>query len=91
LASLHRLPESRIYKLIGYLREVAEIVPLNPLLSTPIRDVNDVIVMQTAMLGEADIICTKDRDFYEPPAAEFLSRLGIRVLGEIALLTRLRR
>lgn len=90
LAARHRLPEDGIYKLIGSLKELAEIVPLNPLLSTPIRDANDIIVMQTAMLGEAEVICTNDRDFFEPPAAEFLSRLGITVLDEKALLKLLR-
>ncbi len=45
LMALHGLPENRIYQFIGFLREAAEIVPLNSLLSAPIRDVNDIIVM----------------------------------------------
>jgi hypothetical protein len=39
-------------------------VTLNPLLTAPIRDVNDIIVMQTAIIGEADILCTNDDDFF---------------------------
>ena len=35
----------------------------NPLLVTPIRDVNDTVVMQTAVIGEANVLYTKDR-FY---------------------------
>ena len=54
------MPETRIYDYIGFLREVSELVALNPLLSIPIRDVNDVVVVQTALIGEADVICTKD-------------------------------
>jgi predicted nucleic acid-binding protein len=41
------------------LSEAAEIVVPNPLLVAPIRDVNDTIVMQTAIMGEADVLCTK--------------------------------
>ncbi len=38
-------------------------------MTAPIRDVNDVMVMQTAIIGEADILCTKDDDFFEDSAA----------------------
>jgi predicted nuclease of predicted toxin-antitoxin system len=56
----------------------------------PIRDVNDVIVMQTAIIGEADILCTKDDDFFESPAAEYLDKMGISVIDDISLIQRLR-
>jgi hypothetical protein len=36
-----------------FLRESGEIVIPNPLLVTPILDVNDTAVMQTAVIGEA--------------------------------------
>ena len=61
-----------------------------PLLLTPIRDVNDIVVMQTAVIGEADILCTKDRDFFEPPAEGFLRKAGIAVLDDISLMRQLR-
>jgi predicted nuclease of predicted toxin-antitoxin system len=32
-------------------------------------ELNDVMVMQTAIIGEADILCTKDDDFFEDSAA----------------------
>ena len=60
MQALHGLPESRIYDYIGFLREVSELVTLNPLLSIPIRNVKDIVVVQTALIGEADVICTKD-------------------------------
>jgi hypothetical protein len=52
--------------------------------------VNDVIVMQTALIGEADILCTKDDDFFEKPAGEYLNKMGIKVMDDIALMKRLR-
>lgn len=86
----HGLSETRIYEYVGLLREAAEIVVLNPLLVTPIRDVNDTVVMQTAIIGEADILCTRDSDFFEPPAEAFLRKARIEVLNDISLIRRLR-
>ena len=86
----HGLSESCIFDYIGFLREAAEIVRTNPLLITPIRDVNDTVVMQTAIIGEANVLCTRDQDFFEPPAEPFLQVAGIAVLDDIALMQRLR-
>jgi predicted nucleic acid-binding protein len=90
MLALHGLSEGRIFEFIAFLREAAEIIRPSPLLLTPIRDVNDTVVMQTAILGEADIICTRDLDFFEAPAAEFLQKAGVEVLDDIALIQRLR-
>ena len=68
MVALHRLSEGCLYDYIGFLREASESVRPNPLLMTPIRDINDTVVMQTAIIGEADVFCTKDRDFFGPPA-----------------------
>jgi putative PIN family toxin of toxin-antitoxin system len=84
------LTEDLVYNYVAFLRRSAEIVTLNPLLTAPIRDVNDVMVVQTAIIGEADIICTKDEDFFEKTIAQYLSNHGISVLDEIALMERLR-
>jgi predicted nucleic acid-binding protein len=81
------LSEERIYDFVGYLREVAEIVPLSPLLSMPIRDVNDIVVLQTAVIGEANILCTRDDDFYDPVATGFLTKIGITVTPHSVLLS----
>jgi len=56
----------------------------------PIRDVNDIVVMQTAIIGEADILCTRDEDFFEKPAGVYLKGLGIAVVDDIFLIQRLR-
>jgi putative PIN family toxin of toxin-antitoxin system len=90
LREFYGLSEERIYDFVGHLREVAEIVPLSPLLSMPIRDVNDIVVLQTAVIGEADILCTRDEDFYDPVVTGFLSKIGITVMDDIFLMHRLR-
>ena len=89
MLALHGLSEKRIYDYVGFLREAAEMVVPDPLLVTPIRDVSDTVVMQTAVIGEADVLCTKDRDFFEPPAEEFLKKAGIAVLEDISLMRQL--
>jgi len=86
----HGLSEGRIYEYIGLLRASAEIVSSDPLLITPIRDVNDTVIIQTAIIGDAEILCTKDEDFFQPPARPFLQSAGIEVLDDIELLHRLR-
>ena len=90
LREFYGLSEERVYDFVGYLREVAEIVPLSPILTMPIRDVNDIVVLQTAVIGEADILCTRDEDFFDPVATGFLSKVGIAVMDDIALMHRLR-
>jgi predicted nucleic acid-binding protein len=84
------LTENLVFDYVNFLHQAAELVELNPLVASPIRDVNDIIVMQTAIIGEADILCTKDSDFFEDPAREYLSKLGIVVLDDISLIHRLR-
>jgi len=90
MQALYGLPENRIYDYIGFLRDVSELVTLNPLLSVPIRDVNDVVVVQTALIGEADVICTNDEDFYDPGLTRFLTRVGISVTDDVTLMHRMR-
>lgn len=90
LQAFYDLPEDLVFDYINFLRSSSEIVPLNPLVTAPIRDVNDVVVMQTAIIGEADILCTKDDDFFAEPACEYLRKMGIGVLDDISLMQRLR-
>jgi putative PIN family toxin of toxin-antitoxin system len=90
LREFYDLPESLVFDYVSFLRQSSEIVPLNPLVTAPIRDVNDIIVMQTAIIGEADVLCTRDTDFFEKPASEYLTKLGIAVLDDVSLMHRLR-
>ena len=62
----------------------------DPMLIAPIRDPNDIVVLQTAMIGGADAICTTDEDFFTPPASAFLQSIGILVFTDAELMQRLR-
>ena len=90
LQEFYGLSETRVYDFVGFLRDAAEIVVLSPLLVLPTRDANDIIVLQTAVLGEADVLCTNDADFYSPPTSEFLRKLDVDVMDDVSLLRRLR-
>jgi len=84
------LTENDIYQYIAFLREVGEVVPLDPTIPVPIRDANDIVVAQTAILGEAEFLCTIDDDFYEPVIMQFLQRFGIAVISDEDLIHRIR-
>lgn len=90
LRTFFGLTEDLVFEYINFLRQSSEMVTLDPVVNAPIRDVNDVIVMQTAILGEANVLCTQDDDFFTEPAAEYLDRLGIIVMDDASLLRRLR-
>jgi len=90
MRALYELSEERVYDYVGFLREFGQIVTPNPLVLTPIRDVNDAVVMQTAVTGGADVLCTNDQDFFESPAEGFLRRTGIEVMDDISPIRRLR-
>ena len=90
MRALHRLSDDRLYEYVGFLREAAETVTLNPLFTAPVRDVNDIIVIQTAVVGEADVWCSRDKDFHAAEAVAFLEKTGTMVLDDIELIHRLR-
>jgi len=86
----HRRNEETIYNFIGLLTEAAEIVQIDPLIHASIRDYSDIVVLQTVILGDAEVICAGDRDFFEPPASIFLASRGIEVLTDAQLMQKLK-
>ena len=88
--SLHGKTEEDAYHFAAWLRHASEIVLLDLISSAPIRDPGDIFVLQTALSGDADAICTLDRDFFAPPASGFLAQRGISVLTDVQLLQRLK-
>jgi len=86
----HGQDEEGIYNFTLALREGAEVVAVNPLTLAPIRDQNDILILQAALSGQTEILCTCDRDFFEPPASDFLRRHGIDVMTDVDLMRRLR-
>ena len=89
LQNLHALSEDDLYEYAQFLQQVCETVILTHPYHAPLRDPNDLDVMQTAERGEADLLCSNDRDFHEAGTVAFCAARGIGVCTEAALLARL--
>lgn len=90
MTNLHAASEGEVYDFIGWLRIVAEMIVFDPFVLAPIRDESDIFVLQTALSGGAEFLCTCDRDFFEPPASIFLESRGIAVVTDAQLMRRLK-
>jgi len=84
----HRMSDRRIYDYVMFLQSVAIMVHPDPMLIVPIRDPNDIVVLQTAIVGDAEAICTTDEDFFTSPAAAFLQSVNIPVFTDAELMGR---
>ena len=86
---LYGLTESDLLEYVQFLQSVSHVVIVDPRYRAPLRDPNDLIVLQTAERGEADILCTHDADFYDPTILSYCAARGIEVCEELTLLRRL--
>lgn len=87
---LGALSEEELYDYVQFLRDISQAVSLGEPYHAPLRDANDLHVMQTAERGDADILCTNDSDFHDDPlVVEFCALRGIELYKEAALLRRL--
>ncbi len=77
---------SQIRQHLDFIQAVAEI--LDPVVSAPVvlNDPHDDPVIYTAVAGRADVICTRDADFYQPAVLEFCRMRNIRIMGDVELL-----
>ena len=84
------LKESSIRSYLSLLEAAAFMVDLP--LSTPIivKDPDDDPILQTAIMGQADVLCSRDEIFASLPAKEACRIHDIRVLDDIALRHELR-
>lgn len=89
LQSLYGLSESDLLEYSQFLQSVSDLVVLESRYNAPLRDPNDLVVLQTADKGEAEALCTSDGDFYDPAVVAFCGARGISVCDEISLLARL--
>ena len=87
--ALYGLTESDLLDYTQFLQSVSHGVILDPQYRAPLRDPNDLIVLQTAERGEADVLCTHDADFYDRTILSYCTARGIEVCDELTLLLRL--
>ena len=89
LQEMYRLTDADLLEYTQFLQSFASLVTLDSGYAAPLRDPADLVVLQTAERGEADILCTTDGDFHDPVVAAFCAQRGIEVCGELSLLDRL--
>jgi putative PIN family toxin of toxin-antitoxin system len=75
--SLFGLTESDLLEYSQFLQSVSDLVILDHRYRAPLRDPTDLIVLQTAERGEAEILCTSDEDFYDQAVIAFCTVRGI--------------
>ena len=92
LAAQHRLTPMELEEFVTGLSQVAEMVQL-PEASGEVSittDPEDMPVLQTAILGAAQVLCTLDRHFYSPTVRAYCGQHGLEVVEDAELLSRLR-
>lgn len=86
---LYGLTDAELLEYAQFLQSISTLVSLDSRYRAPLRDPYDLIVLQTAELGEADILCTHDDDFYDHTIRAYCAARGIEVCDEASLLKRL--
>jgi putative PIN family toxin of toxin-antitoxin system len=90
LQAQYGLSATDIQEHVDLLQRVSTIV--EPIVSEPVirTDPEDDPVLYTAVEGRADVLCTRDHDFYAPEVIAFCRQRGIEIMNEIDLLRNLR-
>jgi predicted nucleic acid-binding protein len=85
------LTEELIDGYVSSLEDAAFVVELPESFPAIVRDPDDDPVLQTAILGRADVLCTRDAAFEHKSVRNVCDAYGIRILDDIALMEELRR
>ena len=89
--ALHGRDEQGIRRVISRVYKLAVVVPLPANIPAVVPDdPKDNPIVLTAILGQAEVLCTLDRHLHKPVVTEFCKRHGLRVLRDTELLAELR-
>ncbi|HUE04044.1 MAG TPA: putative toxin-antitoxin system toxin component, PIN family [Bryobacteraceae bacterium] len=90
MQALFRLTSDDIHDYVAFLRAVSRIVEPARGMPVVLSDPADDPVVYTAVAAGADVLCVKDRDFYDPNVVRFCASQDIRIMDDVALLELLR-
>jgi len=90
LVKASKLQPEQVTEYLEFLSASSHLVEIDRTLPVPISDPKDSHVLQTAVAGRVDVLCTLDADFYEQPVLVFCEAKGIRVLHDFELLRLIR-
>lgn len=88
--ALHRLSIEECSEFVESLETLAEIVELSLDVEKVTADPDDDPVIQTAIEGSADVLCTLDRHLRTTEVVEYAKSRGVRILTDVELLNELR-
>ena len=80
-----------IAEYIFFLQDAGAVVDLPKTFPAVVSDPDDDLVLQTAIAGKANILCTRDNAFRSQSVEQVCAAHGIRMVDDIALLQELRR
>jgi putative PIN family toxin of toxin-antitoxin system len=79
------LTAERIQTLVSLLGAAGETVQLGSLERVVPADPDDDPIVQTAVRGQAGVICTRDTHLFHPDVVEYCGARGVRVMDDIQL------
>ena len=85
------LPADVIAQYVFFLQDAGAVIDLPKTFPAVVSDPDDDLVLQTAIAGEADILCSRDSAFRSENVERVCAARGIRIVDDIALLQELRR
>lgn len=85
------LSDKAIHTYLGLLEEAAFMVTLPTEIPSIVSDPDDDPILQTAIVGRADVLCSRDEAFQAAAVGKVCSAHGIRVLDDVALMQELRK
>jgi len=85
------LPAEVIAQYVFFLQDVGSLVDLPKAFPAVVSDPDDDLVLQTAIVGRADVICSRDGAFRFENVERVCATHGIRIVDDISLLHELRR
>jgi hypothetical protein len=89
--AFHRLDDASIDAFVSHVQAGSILVRLPESIPAVVKaDPDDDIVIATAILGQAEAICTRNRHLYGPDVARYLRHWSIEVIDDIQLLALLR-
>ncbi len=93
LQALWPLDQGEIDGFVEKLGEIADLVelPVREPETNISQDPDDNPIIQTAIDGQADVLCTLDHHFRHPDARAYCAKHSIQIMGDVDLLRRLRK
>ncbi len=88
---MHRLDDAEIETFLEGIETGGSLVPLpKPIPRIVPHDADDDAVVATAVAGQAEILCTRNRHLFHRDVLDYCRQHGVEVMDDIELLRRLR-